>query len=125
MPKPFTFFSLAGAAVLLLVIAVLIAAKSPATAPSKTYTMVAEAIDGVKPRQWVLIIITPERYAWAATPEALHKCIERRIAEGSTLEWKPQDVLTGGEPLRNEQDVDALRKFCEAHKIKFVHIPAG
>ena len=125
MRKSFRFFHFAGVALLLSAIAVLIAATSPATVPSKTYTMVAESIDGTRPRQWVLIIITPERYAWAATPAALHTCIERRIAEGSTLEWKPQDVRIGGEPLTKEQDLDALRNFCEAHKIKFVHIPAG
>jgi len=87
--------------------------------------MVAESVEGVEPRQWVLVIVTPERYAWVATPAALHACIERRIGEGSTLEWKPQDARIGGEPLTKQVDLDSLRKFCEAHKIKFVHIPAG
>ena len=125
MRKPFGVFHFAGVTLVVWAITALIAATSPATVPSKTYTMVAESIDGVEPRQWVLIIITPEQYAWVATPAALHTCIERRIAEGSTLEWKPQDVRMGGEPLTKEQDLDALRNFCEAHKIKFVHIPAG
>jgi hypothetical protein len=114
--------------VALLVVAattVVIWADSPATPPSKTYRMVAEPVEGVEPRQWVLVIVTPEQYAWVATPAAVRACVERRISGGSTLEWVPQDVQIGGEPLTEPQEVDALRKACEARNIKFVHVPAG
>ncbi len=100
-------------------------AASPATAPSKPYRMVAQVVDGLRPVQWVLVIMTPDGYAWVTAPGALNASIERRVPSGATLEWVPQDTIRGGEPLRSEHELDALRALCTERKIKFVHIPAG
>ena len=79
-------------------------------APPKIYRLVASVVDGSDPVQWVLVIITPEGYAWVTTPEALHRSVEHRVPEGATLQWVPQDTARAGDPLRTEQELDALRK---------------
>lgn len=101
------------------------AAPPVGNAPPKTYRLVAQVMDGSEPSQWVLAIVTPEGYAWVTTPAALHACIGRRVPEGATLEWVPQDTVRGGEPLRSEREVDALRALCKERKIQFVRVPAG
>jgi len=101
------------------------AADPPAADAAKVYRLVAPTVDGTQPPQRVLVIITPEGYAWVTTPEALHGSVERRVPGGATLQWVPQDTARDGDPLRTEQQLDALRKLCAARKIKFVHIPAG
>jgi hypothetical protein len=98
---------------------------APTSAPSPIYRMVAVTVDGADPNQWILIIITPEGYAWATTPKALEHCVRRRIPKSATLQWVPQDALKGGEPLTSEADLTKLRRVCSDQGIKFVHIPAG
>ena len=48
------------------------------------------------------------------------------MPKGSTLEWNPGCIRSGGEPLlSSEKDMQEFKEFCKNHQINFVLVPSG
>ena len=97
----------------------------PVAQPARNYRLVRQAVAGLKPIQWVFVIVTPEGYVWVATHEKLRWAIEHGVPANATLEWSPGCLREGSEPLETVEEIEALAKFCKTRDVRFVHIPGG
>ena len=91
------------------------------TRPAATYRLTRQTVAGLAPMQWVFIIVTPEGYPWVGTDEQLRPMIEKAVPANATLEWVSGCKRVGGEPLDTAEALDALKAFCAARNVNFVH----
>lgn len=95
------------------------------TKPAEKYVLTLHLVYGVEPRQWVFVLKTPAGGIGITSSDRLKPYIELMVPQGATLEWMPSCKVIGGEPLRTQEELDALADFCAKRGIRFVHIPAG
>jgi hypothetical protein len=98
------------------------------TAPAKqpaVYELSEATVYGMPARQWILIVSPPTGGHSVVTPDKLLDLLSIVVPPGSTLRWAPSDVVIGGEPLRSEAALEALKAWCAAHDITLVRVPGG
>jgi hypothetical protein len=83
--------------------------------------MTRQGVAGLAAPQWVFIIVTPEGHPWVATDAKLQWMIEQAVPANATLEWVSGCKRIGGEPLETAEELEALKSFCAARNVKFVH----
>jgi hypothetical protein len=89
------------------------------------YELSASTVFGAPSKQWVLIVSSPGGSHMLVTPEKLLDLLTIVVPRGSTVRWAPSDVVIGGEPLRSEASLGALKAWCVEHGVTFVHVFAG
>ena len=101
---------------------------APATQPAgpaagERYRMTRQGVAGLASPQWVFVIVTPQGHPWVAADSKLQWMIEQAVPVSGTLEWSPGCKRIGGEPLETAEELEALKAFCTARGVTFVHIP--